>query len=425
MRMTFSKTIQTSLILLAIAVAGCSDGGRDPILGTGGTGSTGGGSAPGVPVPAYVSVASTDPANSGEICPTDAISVTFTVPSGLGIDPSSITATTFTVTGPAPALTPVVADTITLDPAGTTATFVPQDDLTVGDTYTAVVQGGTGGVEDLATPPNTMQNDFTWTFTILPADGACLQPADLKTAESFGVFGGSAGMTNTGIQTVINGDIGTISTTTSTVTGFHDEGGDVYTETLANIGTVNGLIYTCTTSTTGPTSAAVNPAACTIATNARLDALDAYNELAGLPGGPDPGAGNLANLTLAPGVYTSATGSFMIEGGDLTLDAQGDPNAVWVFQMATTLTVGGPGAANPQSIVLTNGALPENVFWQVGSAATINAAGGGTMVGTIISQAGAAFSTVGNVDIVTLDGRVLSLGASVTLVDTIINVPSN
>jgi hypothetical protein len=114
----------------------------------------------------------------------------------------------------------------------------------------------------------------------------------------------------------------------------------------------------------------------------------------------------------------------MIQGGNLTLDAQGNANAIWVFQMAQTLTVGGPGAAFPQSIILAGGAQAKNIFWQVGSFATINAAGGGTMVGTIISQAGASFSTVGNVSIVTLNGRVLSLGASVTLVDTVINVPA-
>ncbi len=231
-------------------------------------------------------------------------------------------------------------------------------------------------------------------------------------------------MTNTGIQTVIDGDIGTISTDTSTISGFHDSDGDVYTETPDNIGTVNGLIYTCTNSTTGPTSASPNAVYCDIATEARLDAEEAYLEMAGLPGGPDPGAGNLANLVLAPGVYTATGGSFMIEGGDLTLDAVGDANATWVFQMATTLTVGGPGAAAPQSITLVNGALAENVFWQVGSAATINAGGGGTMAGTIIAQEGVSFSTAGNTDITTLNGRALSLGASVTLVDTVINVPS-
>jgi hypothetical protein len=160
-----------------------------------------------------------------------------------------------------------------------------------------------------------------------------------------------------------------------------------------------------------------------IATQARADALAAYNALVAMPGGPDPGAGNLANKTLAPGVYTAAAGSFMIQGGNLTLDAQGDANAVWVFQMATSLTVGGPGAAAPASIIMANGAKAKNVFWQVGSAATINAAGGGTFYGTVIAQSGAAISTPGNVNLVTVNGRVLSLGASVTMVNTVINVP--
>jgi hypothetical protein len=230
-------------------------------------------------------------------------------------------------------------------------------------------------------------------------------------------------MTNTGINTVINGDIGTIATTTSSITGFHDTAADIYTESLTNIGSVNGKIYTCTTSTTGPTSTTTNAVSCAVATQARLDAQTAYQALVAKPSGANPG-GNLASLTLAPGVYTAPAGSFLIQGGDLTLDAQGDTNATWVFQMATTLTVGGPGAAAPQSIILANGAQAKNVFWQVGSAATINAAGGGTMVGTIISQSGAAFSTLGNTALVTLNGRALSLGASVTLVNTVINVPA-
>lgn len=247
----------------------------------------------------------------------------------------------------------------------------------------------------------------------------------------FGIFGGTAGMTNMGINTVITGsgigntaDIGTMATGTSSVTGFHDSNGDIYTETGANIGNVTGKIYTCTTSTTGPTSAVVNAASCTAATNARADVLAAYNDLVAQPAGPNPGAGNLANLTLAPGVYTAAAGSFKMEGGDLTLDAKGDANAVWVFQMATTLTVGGPGAAFPQSVILAGGAQAKNVYWQVGSAATINAGGGGTMVGTIISQAGVTFSTAGNAALTTLNGRALSLNASVTLVNTVINVPA-
>ncbi|WP_370654709.1 ice-binding family protein [Rhodoferax sp.] len=238
-------------------------------------------------------------------------------------------------------------------------------------------------------------------------------------------------MTNTGNQTVITGsggntaDIGTMATGTSSVTGFHDSNGDIYTEVVGvNEGNVTGKIYTCTNSTTGPTSGGVNAVSCTAATNARADVLAAYTNLVAQPAGPNPGAGNLANLTLAPGVYTAAAGSFKMEGGDLTLDAKGDANAVWVFQMATTLTVGGPGAAFPQSVILAGGAQAKNVYWQVGSAATINAGGGGTMVGTIISQAGVTFSTAGNAALTTLNGRALSLNASVTMVNTVINVPA-
>jgi hypothetical protein len=229
-------------------------------------------------------------------------------------------------------------------------------------------------------------------------------------------------MTNQGTLTVINGNIGTISTTTSTVTGFHDTEGDIFTETGANQGYVNGTIYTCTNSTTGPNSTGVNAAYCALATQSRLDALDAYNTLAGMPS-DGVLAGNLAGTTIYPGVYTNSS-AVLIQGGDLTLDAQGDANAIFVFQIGSTLTVGGPGAAFPQSIILADGAQAKNVFWQVGSFATINAGGGGTMEGTIISQTGVSFSTAGQVLLVTLNGRALSLGPSVTMVNTVINVPA-
>jgi hypothetical protein len=248
-----------------------------------------------------------------------------------------------------------------------------------------------------------------------------ISPSSLGAAASFGVFGGGAGMTNQGIYTVINGNIGTTAASTL-VTGFHDKGA-VYTQTPLNIGAVTGTVYTAT----APAGSVPN----VIASAAALAAQTAFNNLspAALPGGKDVsslggGAGQLGNRTLSPGVYKSAPGSFAIQAGDLTLDGRGDPNAVWVFQMATTLTVGGPGAAFPQSVHLVNGAQAKNVFWQVGSAATINAAGGGTMVGTIIASSGVTFSTAGNVNVVTLNGRALALHASVTMVNTHINVPA-
>jgi hypothetical protein len=374
---------------------------------------------------ASVSVLSTNPTSGASaVCPSATANATFTVPSGLRMDPASVSSATFRITGPAPGLTPVTAASVTVDAAtGRVATFRPQSALTTGTTYTATITGGSAGVKDLAIPGNTMASDFTWSFTVGAATGSCVTPPTLGSVAPFGTFGGSAGMTNTGILTVINGDIGTIATGTSSITGFHDTAGDIYTESPANIGRVNGKIYSCTNSTTGPTSTGPNAVSCNVATQARLDAQSAYLALAAMPSGANPG-GNLAGLTLTPGVYTAPAGSFLIQGGNLTLDAQGNPNAVWVFQMATTLTVGGPGAAAPQSIILAGGAQAKNIFWQVGTAATINAGGGGAMVGTIISQGGAAFSTLGNTALVTLEGRALSLGASITLVNTVINVPA-
>jgi hypothetical protein len=379
--------------------------------------------------PANVSVLSTNPAaGATTVCPAGAINATFSVPSGFRLDPSTITTGTFTLTGPA--TTPVTAASVVLDVAtGRIATFTPQNALTTGVTYTATIKGGAAGVKDLAVPANVMASDFVWTFTVGPATGVCQPPSNqppvpLGAASPFGAFGGSAGVTNSGIGTVINGDLGTTAVSTA-VTGFHDAGpGCIYTETPLNIGTVNGKIYTAAPPPTVACPSEGTATTFAVASQARADALIAYNSLVARAGGPDPGAGNLGSLVLTPGVYTASSGSFRIQGGNLTLDAQGNANAIWVFQMASTLTVGGPGAAFPQSVILVNGAQAKNVFWQVGSAATINAGGGGTMVGTIISQAGVAFSTVGNVTLVTLNGRALSLGASVTMANTVINVPA-
>jgi len=354
-------------------------------------------------------ITSVNPVDLAQNVPvTSAVNATFNE----AMDPLTINTANFRVAG--------VTGLVTFNALTNVATFTPSVALTAGTTYTATV---TSGVSDVA--GNTMLTDKIWTFSTaaIPVVPPIIP---LDSVAPFGSFGGTAGMTNMGTLTQINGDIGSTATGTSMVTGFHDALGDIYTETPANIGSVNGTIYTCTNSTTGPTSAGVNAVACAAATQARLDAEAAYLALVAMPVGgasPAPGA-NLAGVTLLPGTYAAPGGSFMIQGGNLTLDAQGDANATWVFQMATTLTVGGPGAAFPQSIILAGGAQAKNVFWQVGSFATINAAGGGTMVGTIIAQTGASFSTAGNVNIVTLNGRALSLGASVTLVNTVINVPA-
>ncbi|MGZ8537082.1 MAG: Ig-like domain-containing protein [Flavisolibacter sp.] len=293
--------------------------------------------------------------------------------------------------------------------AGNTATFSPVSNLDLNTTYTATISTD---AKDLT--GNALLTDFVWTFTT----GSAPPSIFLGSISLFGVFGGSAGITNQGLNTAINnGSIGTTGASTL-ITGLHDgTTGDIYTETPLNKGIVSGRIYTAPPAPGTATSFA-------IAQNALLDAINAYNSIspASKPGGTDPGAGELGGLTLAPGVYKSASGTFNITNGDLTLDAMGDPNATWIFQTAAGLTVGLAGPAGARSVNLINGALAKNVYWYVGSAATINAAGGGVMTGTIISSAGVTFSTAGNAVQTVLNGRAISLNASVTLVNTTINV---
>ena len=409
-------------------------------------------------------VTSTNPANSAlGVALNQNVSALFSKT----MDVLTITTATFTLKQG----TNVVSGTVGY--VGTTATYTPLTNLISNTTYTATI---TTGAKDLA--GNPLANNFVWSFTTVAPDTVTLSsfPAaggttngagifnvgatvtvnavplsgfkftnwtenglnvstsanyqfvisasrtlvahfailvPLAGATTFGGFGGSAGMTNQGIFTVVNGDIGTTAASTL-ITGFHDAGANVFTETPLNVGTVNGVIN-CAPPAPG------TAAKFTIAQLALAGATASFNYLAGLPGGTDPGAGELGGLVLAPGTYTAAAGTFKITSGDLTLDAQNDSNAVWVFQIAQALTVGKAG--QPRSIILVNGAKAKNIYWQVGSAATINGAGGGTMAGTIISYAGVTFSTAGNVTLTTLNGRALSLNASVTLVNTVINVP--
>jgi len=284
-----------------------------------------------------------------------------------------------------------------------------------GYTFTSWSGDATGNVNPLTVTMNSNKN-ITANFTAIVVNAPLF-------SSIFGVFGGTAGMTNQGINTVINnGAIGTTAVSTA-ITGFHDGlTGDVYTETPLNVGLVTGGIYSA------PPAPGTAPKFL-VATQALAAANAFYISIspANKPGGTDPGAGQLSGLTLTPGTYKAAGGSFNITGpiqatGNLTLDAQGNPNAVWIFQAPTSLTVGIAGPQGARSVILINGALAQNVYWYVGSAATINGAGGGVMTGTIIATAGVTFSTAGNNVQTVLNGKAISLVASVTMVNTTINV---
>src|SRR4029077_10038903 len=122
-------------------------------------------------------------------------------------------------------------------------------------------------------------------------------------------------------------------------------------------------------------------------------------------------AGNLGGQTLAPGLYKS-TSSLEISSGDLTLDAQGDANGVFIFQMASTLTT-----TAGRQVILSGGAKAANIVWQVGSSATLRTTS--VFKGTIMADQAIILTTGA-----TLDGRALARIAAVTLDSNIITIPA-
>lgn len=297
-----------------------------------------------------------------------------------------------------------VAGTVSYDAASKVGTFVATATAGFAPSTSFVVTVKVGAT-DLA--GNGLATAKTWGFTT--GTQRCLSAVNLRTVSSFGSFGGGAGVTNQGLNTVVNGDLGTTGVCT-TITGFHDAANE-YTQTPLNKGLVNGGVY-CNAPLPGTTTTMA------IATQAAADAQTAYDTMAGMTANLYA-TGSLAGATLTPGLYTAPGGFFNITAGDVTLDAQGDPDAVWIFQMSSALTLGLP--ATPRSVLLLNGAQAKNVFWQVGSAARIE--NGSSMQGTLIASAGVTFSTAGEAALTRLTGRAIGLHASVTMVNTVITAP--
>lgn len=196
----------------------------------------------------------------------------------------------------------------------------------------------------------------------------------LGDATSFAVLAGTT-MTNTGPSTVL-GDIGVSP-------GDTNPGYDEMTHT--------GALHLADTA----------------ADNAQVDLITAYDDAAGRT--PSTVATELGATTKGPGVYDSLAGTFGITG-TLTLDADGDPDAFFIFQMGTTLIT-----APNSTVSLINGANACNVFWQVGSSATIDT--GSTFKGTVMALT--MIEVLANADI---EGRLLAREAAVTLIDDTITL---
>jgi hypothetical protein len=207
---------------------------------------------------------------------------------------------------------------------------------------------------------------------------ADLLPVYLGSAGTFAVLSGST-VTNTG-PTVVNGNLGVWPGTA--VTGFNEPG------------EVNGTIY----------------AGVVTAQHAQASLAIAYDDAAGRTLGAVGVAGDLGGQTLAPGLYKST--STLAITGDLTLDANGDRNAVFIFQVGSGLTVASYGR-----VILTGGAKAANVFWQVGSSATLGTYS--AMKGTVMAYASVTIATGA-----TLSGRALAEHAAVTLDSNAVSKPN-
>jgi LPXTG-site transpeptidase (sortase) family protein len=222
-------------------------------------------------------------------------------------------------------------------------------------------------------------------------------PVMLGSAENFAVLAASA-ISDTGLSAVV-GDVGLSPTGGTAITGL----------TCAE---VTGTIYDTNGGYAGGGGGSM---ACSVADSILLAAAksdlsiafaDAVARLAILI------PTQLGGTTVPDGVYESASGTFEIMGaGTLTLDGGGDPNSVFIFQMASTLVT-----FSNSNVVLTNGAQACNVFWQVGSSATIGT--NSTFVGTIMADQ--SITDNGGSEI---DGRFLAMNAAVTLNNTTITRP--
>lgn len=282
------------------------------------------------------------------------------------MDPLSITTVTFILSKGAV----LVPGTVVY--AGTTAIFSPTLGLTANTLYTAAVLLET---TDLA--GNRLGADYVWTFStgVTTAQGVIA----LGAANSFAILAGST-VSSTG-PTVVTGDLG-VSPGTA-VTGFPP-------------GVLNGAL------STGSDSSVVQ---------AKLALNAAIFEASTRSSGPVSLPGDLSGLTLFPGLYTNST-SVMLSSGALTFDAQGDSNAVFLLQMGSTLTSG-----SNTEVILAGGAKAGNIYWQVGSAATLGT--GSSFKGNILAETSITLATGA-----ALEGRALTRTAAVSLDAATVTMPA-
>jgi hypothetical protein len=329
-------------------------------------------------------VISTDPLDLATgVALNKVISATFSE----AMDPLTITSSTFTVLL---GVTPVAG---AVNYSGTTATFTPTSNLLSGNSYTATI---TTGAKNLGGTP--LASNYVWNFsTVAPLGPPVI---DLAGVLRFGIIAGVGVSNNAGFSVINNLDVGIYPGVRSSVTGFPP----------ATI--VGGALYA--------SDDVAPPGTAAMLLQAQNDLTAAYNTAAGATSpAPAVAPADLGGKTLAPGIYTSAS-TMLLQNGDLTLDAQGDVNAVWIFQVGSAFTSVGTGpfpSASGGNVILAGGAQAKNVFWQVSSSATIgdftHFKGNILALSSITMNSGAV-----------ADGRMLARNGSVVMTSTnIINKP--
>jgi Ice-binding-like/Bacterial Ig-like domain len=314
--------------------------------------------------PTVISVGPPD-ASSG-VCPNTVAVATFSS----AMNPSTINAASYTLTGPAAAS---VNGQVTYDAPSRVAIFTPSNPLALNTLYTLSI---TTGAQDLM--GNPLASNFVWGF--MTAAAACQTPmVALGSAANFNVLAGST-VTNTGPTVITGADLGL--SPGSAVTGFPP-------------GTL--------------TSPAVRHLTDPTAAQAKVDLTTAYLYTSGLVGGSVL-PGDLSGLTFTPGLYKTSS-TVMLSAGNVTLDAQGDVNAIFIFQIGSTLTTLGS-----THVVLAGGAQASNIFWQTGSAATLGT--NSSFQGTILALQSITLDTGA-----TLLGRALARNGAVTLDSNTVTAP--
>ena len=392
------RPMLVALVVSALA-AGCgggSDAGRDPILGSIGIAAIlvapPGAILPGAPAPvapapgvtppvsscnvAGPRITATDPTNGNQFVTTSTSGVAnngklVTASFNSAINPASINAASFKLapTGQVP----VVPASVTYNAATRIATLATASPLLSNTAYTVVIDGSVES--DTGTPIGC---SYAWNFKTVAAPATGQQSVNLDCAADFAILAGST-VTNTGPTVINDGDLGL--SPGPAVTGFPP-------------GTINGG------------SIRVND---TKVNNAKLCLTTAYNDAAGRTTAPIALSGNIGGQTLAPGLYKS-TSTLEISSGDLTL--AGPADGVWIFQIASTLTT-----TAARQIILSGGAQAKNVFWQVGTSATLGTTS--DFKGNILADQSITLNT-GAV----LNGRALTRIAAVSLDSNTVTKPA-